>query len=658
MARAAARLFARLERRHWTGLGASAALHLAVFLGWLVTPEPEPESVSFEVSFDPPDNAALATVPPATRPVPAKRIARKNRPKSLVSEPMPDESVQREAHLLDANWRAEQTSARDAPALALPDAQSLGIPFDTAQIVRTQPPAKSLAASAAPPAAEASQPNNAGGAELVEPQAAPVAGQHGQPADAGLALTHTAILSASRNLDTSIAGAGAQASSTLPSPSAAAVAGVGDVRAELNAAATAQTARNVTVGTGSQAAADSAVAVRAAASRAEAPGLRLTASGGLASGPVSSTGEGARVAQPHAAMLAVGDAHSGSAPSALQASADDSATGVHSAANRSGSALSSLADSGASRAGHAPPTGGGLVAATAAPNPAISGIRVSGRAGSSGQGAATVALKPGEPGSRPNLAVAMQPVVASAPGAKEAGGGRNAGAGQSAASRQPDVSIGHAKPAVGGSVSGDASLPQFSGVNAKNAAVSGGLPGKISRVGETTGDQLAASRVAASVALQEAARESGRAPMVLQAIQPVAVKVVRPDSEIQRLDVLAPSNYCPLPLPGHEQPDNRAPLPERRIVEQPAYAADNPSIHYPVLANIRGVEGRVTVRVEVLSDGRPGKMWLKQSSGSGILDQDALAQLKTWRYQPARRNGQPVSAWIDVPVLYRLSQAR
>jgi protein TonB len=146
--------------------------------------------------------------------------------------------------------------------------------------------------------------------------------------------------------------------------------------------------------------------------------------------------------------------------------------------------------------------------------------------------------------------------------------------------------------------------------------------------------------------------------MVLQAIQPVAVQVVRPDSEIQRLDVLAPSNYCPLPLPGHEQPDNRAPLPERRIAEQPAYAADNPSIHYPVLANIRGVEGRVTVRVEVLSNGRPGKMWLKQSSGSGILDQDALAQLKTWRYQPARRNGQPVSAWIDVPVLYRLSQAR
>jgi protein TonB len=63
------------------------------------------------------------------------------------------------------------------------------------------------------------------------------------------------------------------------------------------------------------------------------------------------------------------------------------------------------------------------------------------------------------------------------------------------------------------------------------------------------------------------------------------------------------------------------------------------------------------VRVEVLTDGRPGRMWLKQSSGSGILDQHAQAQLAQWRFMPARRNGQPVTAWIDVPVLYRLSEA-
>jgi protein TonB len=185
-------------------------------------------------------------------------------------------------------------------------------------------------------------------------------------------------------------------------------------------------------------------------------------------------------------------------------------------------------------------------------------------------------------------------------------------------------------------------------------SASGSAPG----VSHSAGGTITTPGQAASAAVLNAAREAGRAPVVLQAAQVVPVKVVRPDSEIQRLDVLAPSNYCPLPIPGHNQPDNRAPQPDRIIAEQPAYALDNPRIDYPFLANIRGVEGRVTVRVEVLANGRPGKMWLKQSSGSGILDQDAQVQLMRWRFVPARKFGQPVAAWIDVPVLYRLSEAR
>lgn len=666
IARSAARLFARLERRHWAGVGASAAMHLAVFLGWQAAPPPEPEAISFEVSFDPPDSATLATetAKPLARKVPTNKIARKTRPQPPASAPTPDAETRREAHLLDANWRAEQTAARDAPALTLPDARNLGLQFDTAPITRTgdarpTPPAAPLAVSAARPAAETRMPisaGGAGGAELVEPQAASVGGRNGQPAEAGLALAHATALAASRNFDSPAGGAGAQASNANLSLAAAAVSGQSDVRAELNAALAAQTARNVGAGTGSQADVDGAVAARAVASQGELQGLRLAASGVLSNSPSLPRGEGALASNPQAEPLAAGGAQSGTAALALRGSANDSATGIQPVAARSGSALTGYSESGVSRAGRGAQAGGDLVATTTAPSPASAGVLGSGRPGSAMPVATAVALKPGEPGSRPNLAVAMQPVVASAP---DASGGRVIGAERTAAGREPTVGFGRAQPAsAGGGVSADISAGRLSGASIQAAAVSGGQPGMASRAGEMSGGQLAASRAAASAALLEAARESGRAPMVLRAIQPVAVQVVRPDSEIQRLDVLAPSNYCPLPLPGHEQPDNRAPLPERRNAEQPAYAPDNPSIHYPVLANIRGVEGRVTVRVEVLSDGRPGKMWLKQSSGSGILDQDALAQLKTWRYLPARRNGQPVSAWIDVPVLYRLSQTR
>ena len=41
-----------------------------------------------------------------------------------------------------------------------------------------------------------------------------------------------------------------------------------------------------------------------------------------------------------------------------------------------------------------------------------------------------------------------------------------------------------------------------------------------------------------------------------------------------------------------------------------------------------------------------------------MLDRDAQSQLAFWRFNPARKNGQPVSAWIDVPVVYRLQDAK
>jgi len=90
----------------------------------------------------------------------------------------------------------------------------------------------------------------------------------------------------------------------------------------------------------------------------------------------------------------------------------------------------------------------------------------------------------------------------------------------------------------------------------------------------------------------------------------------------------------------------------------PTYAQDNPSFIFPLQALLANVQGNPIVRVEVLADGKPGRMWLKQSSGSGILDRDAQSQLTFWRFNPAMKNGQPVAAWIDVPVVYRLQDAK
>jgi protein TonB len=45
---------------------------------------------------------------------------------------------------------------------------------------------------------------------------------------------------------------------------------------------------------------------------------------------------------------------------------------------------------------------------------------------------------------------------------------------------------------------------------------------------------------------------------------------------------------------------------------------------------------------------------LDRSSGESALDESALEAVRTWRFEPARRNGVPVRAWAIVPVEFKL----
>jgi protein TonB len=82
--------------------------------------------------------------------------------------------------------------------------------------------------------------------------------------------------------------------------------------------------------------------------------------------------------------------------------------------------------------------------------------------------------------------------------------------------------------------------------------------------------------------------------------------------------------------------------------------ADNPAPSYPASARRRGQEGRVILRVVVLPDGDAGEVVLEKSSGVESLDQAALETVRRWRFSPARRNGRPVSATVQVPIRFAL----
>lgn len=139
--------------------------------------------------------------------------------------------------------------------------------------------------------------------------------------------------------------------------------------------------------------------------------------------------------------------------------------------------------------------------------------------------------------------------------------------------------------------------------------------------------------------------------------------------QVQQADVTPqpmPKPREPDPVPSDEpaakeevQPVPQAATPPSPVVldADPDYRADylnNPRPPYPMVARRMGYHGKVILNVEVQADGKAGQVLLHQSCGHDILDNAALQTVKTWRFTPARRLGQPVTQWFLVPIKFSL----
>jgi TonB family protein len=76
---------------------------------------------------------------------------------------------------------------------------------------------------------------------------------------------------------------------------------------------------------------------------------------------------------------------------------------------------------------------------------------------------------------------------------------------------------------------------------------------------------------------------------------------------------------------------------------------------YPPLARLRGYQGVVVLFVEVLVDGRVGQVKIRRSTGHEILDRAALETVRTWSFEPGRREGRAVTMSVEVPVRFVLN---
>ncbi|MFB3885896.1 MAG: TonB family protein [Thermodesulfobacteriota bacterium] len=92
---------------------------------------------------------------------------------------------------------------------------------------------------------------------------------------------------------------------------------------------------------------------------------------------------------------------------------------------------------------------------------------------------------------------------------------------------------------------------------------------------------------------------------------------------------------------------------EKTAFAQPRYA-ENPKPLYPKEAKRKGYQGEVLLRVEVLANGRVGRVEVKKSSGHEVLDRSALGTVKEWKFTPASQGNGAIPCWVNIPIKFQL----
>lgn len=134
--------------------------------------------------------------------------------------------------------------------------------------------------------------------------------------------------------------------------------------------------------------------------------------------------------------------------------------------------------------------------------------------------------------------------------------------------------------------------------------------------------------------------------------RPVPKPVVKQQSKPQPKPVEAPPP-APVAAPAPTAPAPPAPAPVTPASANAAYLK-NPAPEYPQMAQRRGWEGTVLLRVEVLPSGKPGQIQVQKSSGRDALDAAALAAVKRWSFVPAKQGDVAQTGWVSVPIDFKL----
>ncbi len=133
--------------------------------------------------------------------------------------------------------------------------------------------------------------------------------------------------------------------------------------------------------------------------------------------------------------------------------------------------------------------------------------------------------------------------------------------------------------------------------------------------------------------------------------KPVAKPVPKPAPKALEQPSAPSQPTAPVAAPAPPAPP--APAPVTPASANAAYLK-NPAPEYPSLAQRRGWEGTVLLRVHVLASGKPGEIQIQKSSGREALDQAALSAVKRWSFVPAKQGEVAQDGWVSVPIDFKI----
>jgi len=116
------------------------------------------------------------------------------------------------------------------------------------------------------------------------------------------------------------------------------------------------------------------------------------------------------------------------------------------------------------------------------------------------------------------------------------------------------------------------------------------------------------------------------------------------------LDTMAPPTARTAPVPPPQPPADVPPAAPATAAQSAPVVLHRQPPAYPRASLRRGESGEVVVAARVDTSGRPQDVTVARSSGHPALDRAAVRAVQRWRFEPARRGGQPVEGQVQVPV--------